>query len=49
MEAYILVHRAGFSMSDVRDLTRTERSIFLGFLEEELKREQDAIKQFDSH
>ena len=44
MEAYIMVHRLGFSYSDVRKMVRTERVTFLEFYQDELRREEDAIK-----
>jgi hypothetical protein len=45
LEAYILVKRANFTYSDVKQMTRTERGIFLKLLREELERESDAIKR----
>ena len=45
LEAYILVKRAHFTYSDVKTMTRTERTIFLKLLKEDLEREQDAIKR----
>jgi len=39
-----MVHRLGFTYADVKSLTRTERLTFLGFYEEEIKREQEAIR-----
>ena len=45
LEAYILVHRVGFTYNDVKKLTRTERTAFLKLYKEELKREDDAIKR----
>ena len=44
LEAYILVKRANFTYSDVKEMTRAERTIFLKLLKDELEREQDAIK-----
>ena len=45
LEAYILVHRVGFTYKDVKELTRTERTAFLKLFQEELKREDDEIKR----
>ena len=45
LEAYILVKRAHFTYSDVKGMTRTERTVFLKLLKEELEREDDAIKR----
>lgn len=45
LEAYILVKRANFTYSDVREMTRTERTIFLQLLKEDVERENDAIKR----
>lgn len=41
-EAYILVHRLGFTYSDVKGLTRLDRAIFLGMYREELEKEREA-------
>ena len=43
-EAFILVHRVGFTYSDVKELTRLDRAIFLGMYKEELEREQELYK-----
>ena len=48
LEAYILVHRIGFSYSDVRTLTRTERTAFLKLYKEEVERENDEIERAHS-
>ena len=48
LEAYILVKRARFTYSDVKEMTRTERTVFLKLLREELERESDAIKRNSS-
>jgi len=40
-----LVKRANFSYSDVKAMTRTERTIFLKLLKEDVEREADAIKR----
>jgi hypothetical protein len=45
LEAYILVKRANFTYSDVKTMSRTERTIFLKLLREDLERENDAIKR----
>ena len=45
LEAYILVHRVGFAYSDVKDLTRTERTSFLKLYKEEIQRENDEIER----
>ena len=45
LEAYILVHRVGFTYKDVKELTRTERTAFLKLFGDELKREEDEIKR----
>ena len=45
MEAYILVNKGKFSYSDVKSMTRTERSIFLKLLKDDFERQQDAIKR----
>jgi hypothetical protein len=45
LEAYILVHKVGFTYIDVKGLTRTERAGFLKLYTEEIQREEDAIKQ----
>jgi len=39
-----LVKRANFTYSDVKEMTRTERTIFLQLLKDEVERENDAIK-----
>jgi hypothetical protein len=44
LEAYILVKRAGFTYMDVRGMTRTERTVFMKLLKDDLEREQDAVK-----
>ena len=44
-EAYILVKHIGFSYSDVQNLTRTERTIFIELLMQETERERDAINK----
>lgn len=44
-EAYILVKKSNFTYSDVKTMSRMERTIFLKLLEEEIEREQDAIKR----
>jgi hypothetical protein len=49
LEAYILVKRARFTYSDVKEMTRTERTIFLKLLREDLERESDAIKRNTSN
>ena len=48
LEAYILVHRVGFTYKDVKELTRTERTAFLKLFKEELKREENEIKRAQS-
>lgn len=45
LEAYILVHRVGFTYSDVKLLTRTERTAFLKLFKQEVERENDEIKR----
>ena len=45
LEAYILVKRARFTYSDVKTMSRTERTVFLKLLREDLEREEDAIKR----
>ena len=45
LEAYILVKRANFTYTDVKEMTRTERTVFLKLLREDLEREEDAIKR----
>ena len=45
LEAYILVHRIGFTYTDVKALTRTERTAFLKLFKEEIERENDEIKR----
>lgn len=45
LEAYILVHRIGFTYTDVKSLTRTERTAFLKLFKEEIERENDEIKR----
>jgi len=40
-----LVRRAKFTYSDVRGMTRTERTIFMKLLKQDLERESDAIKR----
>ena len=45
LEAYILVKRARFSYTDVKSMTRTERTIFLKLLKEDLEREEDEAKR----
>jgi len=39
------VKRAHFTYSDVREMTRTDRTIFLKLLKEDVERENDAIKR----
>ena len=48
LEAYILVKRANFTYTDVKEMTRTERTVFLKLLREDLEREEDAIKRSSS-
>ena len=45
LEAYILVKRANFTYTDVKEMTRTERTVFLKLLKEDLEREEDAVKR----
>ena len=45
LEAYILVKRAHFTYSDVKGMTRTERTVFLKLLKDELEREDNAAKR----
>ena len=44
-EAYILVNKGFFSYSDVKSMTRIERTAFLQQLKEDIERQNDAIKQ----
>ena len=44
-EAYILVKHVGFSYSDVKSLSRTERTTFIEFLTDEMEREKNAINK----
>jgi len=39
------VKRANFTYSDVKEMTRAERTIFLKLLKDELEREEDAIRR----
>jgi hypothetical protein len=48
MEAYILVSKCSFAYSDVKVMTKIERAIFLKIYSDELKAENDAIKQYSS-
>jgi hypothetical protein len=48
LEAYILVKRARFTYADVKEMTRTERTVFIKLLREDLEREQDAVKRNSS-
>lgn len=43
-EAYILVKHANFSLADVKNMTRSERLMFLRLMSEEAERTKDAIK-----
>ena len=45
LEAYILVKRSNFTYRDVKEMTRTERTVFLKLLREDAEREEDAIKR----
>jgi predicted nucleotidyltransferase len=49
LEAYILVKRCNFTYSDVKGMTKLERMIFLKILGDEVKAQNDAIKQHSSH
>ncbi len=45
MEAYILVHRVGFTYDDVKGMLKSERTSFIKILSDEVKQENDAIKR----
>ena len=45
MEAYILVHKIGFSYADVKSMIKSERLAYINLLSEEVERENDAIKR----
>jgi hypothetical protein len=45
MEAYILVHKVGFTFEDVRQMLKSERTAFIKFFSEEVAAENDAIKR----
>jgi len=45
MEAYILVHRVGFSYKDVMGMLKSERTSFIKLFSDEVKQENDAIKR----
>jgi hypothetical protein len=45
MEAYILVHRIGFSYTDVKGMLKSERTSFIKLFSDEVKQENDAIKR----
>jgi hypothetical protein len=49
MEAYILVHKAGFTYGDVKQMLKSERTAFIKFLTDEIKAENDAIKSARNH
>ena len=44
-EAYILVKEVGISYSDVKGMTRMERSSFIDLYSEDVKRQNDAIER----
>lgn len=44
-EAYILVNKGYFSYTDVKGMTRIERTIFMKLLKEDIERQNDAIKR----
>ena len=44
-EAYILIKEIGFSWSDIKSLTKTDRSIFLKLFKEDIDRQNDAIER----
>jgi len=44
-EVYILVKHCRFSYSDIKNMSRSERSIFLEFLTKELDEQKNATKQ----
>ena len=45
MEAYILVHKVGFSYFDVKSMIKAERLAYIKLLSEEVEKENDAIKR----
>jgi len=45
-QAYILVSKARFSYSDVKQMTKLERALFIKFYTAELKAQEDAYKQY---
>lgn len=47
-QAYILVSKTRFSYSDVKQMTKLERALFIKFYTEELKAQEDAYKQYNS-
>ena len=49
MEAYILVHKVGFSYSDVKSMVKAERFAYIKLLSEEVEKENDAIKRVRSN
>jgi hypothetical protein len=46
MEAYILVSKCSFGYSDVKEMTKLERGIFLKLYADELKAQKDAFEQY---
>lgn len=48
LEAYILVHRVGFTYADVKSMPRLERLVYIKLLKDEVERENDAIERSKS-
>ena len=44
-QAFILVYKVGFNLSDVHLMTATERNSFFEFLTEDLEAQNDIIKR----
>ena len=48
MEAYILVHKVGFTYEDVKQMLKSERTAFIKFFSDEVKAENDASQRIRS-